>query len=167
MTSELTHKFILDATAGKRMIWQNKQHPNCIYLDERKEVNPDIIGDFRDLKEFKDESFNLIVFDPPHHTQELPSEKRRPNRFTKCYGNPLNPETWAYDIEKGITECLRVLKPYGVLVFKWTTINIKIKTLKHVFPIKPLFGQRVTNGKLKNKTQTWWFIFMKIPEGEI
>jgi hypothetical protein len=59
-------KFILDATAGFRMMWLNKKHPNTIYLDQRPECEPDIVGDFRDLKQFPDESFRLIVFDPQH-----------------------------------------------------------------------------------------------------
>ena len=51
---ELKNKFILDACCGGRMMWFDKQHPNAIYIDFRKEnkgfieavpnfeVNPDI-----------------------------------------------------------------------------------------------------------------------------
>lgn len=48
-------KFILDATAGFRMMWFNKHHPNAIYLDQRPECEPDIVGDFRDLKQFPEQ----------------------------------------------------------------------------------------------------------------
>lgn len=70
-------KFILDASCGGRTIWFNKNHPNALYIDIRKEekgiiwdrpnfeVNPDIQMDFRYLK-FKDKQFKLVVWDPPH-----------------------------------------------------------------------------------------------------
>lgn len=155
---------ILDATASQRMMWFDKDNPNALFLDIRSEVNPDIVGDYRDLKEFADNSFRLVVLDPPHHTKPLPFEKRRPDRFTKCYGLPLNPETWPSDIKKGILEGMRVLMPYGVLIFKWSTINIKVESVIETFPVKPLFGQRMTGHNIDDeKTQTYWFCFMKIP----
>lgn len=40
-------KFILDATAGFRQMWFNKQHPNTVYLDQRPECEPDQIKTFR------------------------------------------------------------------------------------------------------------------------
>ena len=143
----MSEKYILDATAGFRMMWENKEHPHVVYSDIRPECNPNIISDYRDLKEFKDETFRLVVLDPPHHIKPLPYEKKRPDRFTKCYGSPLSPETWPSDIKKGITESLRVLKPFGILLFKWTTIHIKIKNLIEVFPVIPLFGHKITSSK--------------------
>ena len=56
-------KFILDACCGMKYMWMNKNHPNTIYMDIRKEekgfnknrpydnVSPDIMGDFTDLSE--------------------------------------------------------------------------------------------------------------------
>lgn len=67
---------ILDACCGSRMFWFDKHNPYTTYMDIRKEyeelptghvidVNPDIIGDFRDMP-FPDNEFDLVVFDPPH-----------------------------------------------------------------------------------------------------
>lgn len=67
---------ILDACCGSRMFWFDKHNPYTTYMDIRKEyeklptghvidVNPDIIGDFRDMP-FDDNEFDLVVFDPPH-----------------------------------------------------------------------------------------------------
>ncbi|GGH28445.1 hypothetical protein GCM10011418_39120 [Sphingobacterium alkalisoli] len=50
-------KIILDACCGPRMMWFNKNHPDTIYMDIRKEnfvacdsrkieVDPDLIADF-------------------------------------------------------------------------------------------------------------------------
>lgn len=76
-------KKILDVTCGSRSIWFDKAHPAAIFCDRREEehtavwtstnrdserkcvVKPDILCDFTDLP-FEDNSFNLVVFDPPH-----------------------------------------------------------------------------------------------------
>ena len=76
-------KKILDVTCGSRTIWFNKNHPAAIYCDVRDEectgvwkstnrdsertciVHPDVLCDFTDLP-FPDNSFALVVFDPPH-----------------------------------------------------------------------------------------------------
>lgn len=79
----MSNKKILDVTCGSRTIWFNKNHPNAIYCDKRDEaltgiwkstnglsertcyVHPDIQCDFTCLP-FDDNSFSLVVFDPPH-----------------------------------------------------------------------------------------------------
>jgi len=160
------NKFILDATAGYRMMWFNKKHPNCIYLDQRPECEPDIVGDFRDLKEFPDETFKLIVWDPPHILRG--SYKSCISDMSKNFGL-LRPETWTWDLSKGFVELWRVLKQYGILIFKWSTSYISSAQILKLFPEKPLFYQVSSNkykslkGKSK-KSQTLWFCFMKIPE---
>ena len=154
------NKCILDATAGFRMMWFNKQHPNCLYLDKRSECKPDIIGDFRNLSQFKDASFRLIVFDPNHRTIK---DGYPLDRFELTYG-ALLPETWQSEFKKAFTEFWRVLKPYGVLIFKWSTHKISVKEVMNCFSEKPLFGQRTTGTKGKRKSKTYWFCFMKIPE---
>ena len=74
-------KYILDMTCGGRSIWFQKNHPNTIFFDRRDveyeqtfgsnpsarhiRVHPDVMGDFRELP-FEDNTFNLVVFDPPH-----------------------------------------------------------------------------------------------------
>lgn len=72
-------KKILDACCGSRMFWFDKENPNVLFMDKRTEtfyakdrdkirtieVKPDIVGDFTNMP-FKDESFYMVVFDPPH-----------------------------------------------------------------------------------------------------
>ena len=73
---------ILDVTCGSRTMWFNKNHPAAIYTDKRAEelkdvwksgngqserhcvIAPDVRCDFTDLP-FEDNSFALVVFDPP------------------------------------------------------------------------------------------------------
>lgn len=159
-------KFILDACCGWRGFWFNKHHPNCVYIDNRieekgfvisrdnREVKPDILMDFRDLK-FEDKSFKLIVFDPPH----LEGKGFENSIMGKSYG-VLNPDTWRDDLAKGFSECWRVLEDYGILIFKWNDQEIKFKEVLSLFPVDPLFGHKTTNRKV-NRTK--WFCFMKLP----
>ena len=70
-------KLVLDATCGGRMMWFDKQNPIAMFVDQRDvdpgfvqqrpnfSVKPDAIMDFRHL-EFADNTFHLVVFDPPH-----------------------------------------------------------------------------------------------------
>lgn len=158
-------KFILDACCGKRMMWFDKEQVNTIYQDERLDVNPNIVGDFRDLK-YNDKSFKLVIFDPPHIIQK----KIGNSNVAKDYG-VLSPENWKEDLRKGFSECMRVLENYGILIFKWSDCNkysnickdCNIKTILSLIDFKPLFGH--TSRKNKNMiSSTYWFCFMKIPE---
>jgi len=150
-------KFILDATAGFRMIWFNKKHPNCIYLDERPECEPDIVGDFRNLEQFKDETFRLIVFDPPHIIRKPTTNADMIRRY-----GALQPEEWQSTLRNGFKECWRVLKRYGILLFKWNTSNLSASKVLDLFPEKPLFYQNFK--RQGDRIYTTWFCFMKMPE---
>ncbi len=164
-------KFILDACCGGRMMWFDKQHPNALYIDIRKEekglvkqrpnfeVNPDIVMDFRKL-EFPDKRFKLVVWDPPHGTSFSDTSIMK-----KKFGC-LNAETWQDDLKKGFKEIWRVLDDYGVLVFKWNDTDIPYKKVLSRFSENPLFYNITTGPKtLKTKgSRSYWFCFMKIPD---
>jgi hypothetical protein len=59
--------------------------------------------DFRQL-DLPDQSFSLVVFDPPHSTRAGQS-----GWIAFKYGS-LDKNTWREDLRKGFSECLRVLK---------------------------------------------------------
>lgn len=155
-------KFILDACCGTKGMWFNKNHPNTLYIDIRKEasgfikgrkesVEPDYVMDFRNLA-FEDDTFSLVVWDIPHFTN-----LGKTSKFRKFYG-VLDKENWEDDLKKGFAEIWRVLKQQGVLVLKFNNYEIKFKHLLSLFPHEPLFGN-VTNSR--GKAQTKWFLFMK------
>jgi ubiquinone/menaquinone biosynthesis C-methylase UbiE len=112
-------------------------------------VKPDVIGDFREIP-FEDESFRLVVFDPPHlvHIGEN-------SWMCKKYGK-LDPETWGDDLHAGFCECFRVLVHGGFLVFKWNETQIPVEKVVSLSPYAPLFGNRC--GKNGN---THWIVFVK------
>ena len=158
----LDNKFILDACCGPKAMWYNKNHPNTVYIDIRREnlgphrpnqeVNPDMIMDFRKM-EFPDKAFKLVVFEPPH----LRSLGKN-SFFRKKFGC-LNAETWQSDLKKGFSECWRVLEDYGTLIFKWSDSEIPFKKVLELIKEQPLF-YNTTN--YKGTSVTKWFCFMKI-----
>lgn len=147
------------------MFWFDKHHPNTLYIDNREEerglcperpnfcVKPDMIMDFRDLSQFGEKRFKLIVWDPPHIRNLGKNSIMR-----KKFGD-LNAETWKYDLGKGFDELWRVLAVYGVLIFKWNTEDLELKQVLGCFKEKPLFGH--TTG---SKSKTYWMAFMKNPK---
>ena len=70
-----------------------------------------------------------------------PSKTWPENSAYNKYGY-LEKETWQDDLRKGFAECFRVLKPDGVLVFKWNECHIPLKEILPLAPKPPLFGQR-------------------------
>jgi len=151
-------KLILDVCCGSRMFWFDKENSNVEFMDIREEefdiydkhvcVKPTTLGDFRDMP-FQDNSFYLVVFDPPH--LRWAGKKS----IMKAQYGELK-ESWPEDIRKGFEECLRVLKPKGTLIFKWNETQIPLKDILKCFPQEPLFGQKRKN--------THWLVFMKIEE---
>ncbi len=159
----MEEKIILDACCGSRMFWFDKKNPNVLFVDNRHEtvtakdrdktriidVNPDIVADFTNLP-FENDCFHLVVFDPPH--LKTLGEK---SWMAKKYGKL--PENWRELISSGFDECMRVLKPKGTLVFKWSESEVKIAEILSIIPYKPLFGH--TTGR---QGKTIWMCFMKL-----
>lgn len=162
-----TNKKILDACCGSRMMWFDKSNDLVEFGDIRKEtlivtdrsnnkpdgkrvveINPDVMFDFRELP-YDDESFYLIAFDPPHLVQAGKS-----SWLAAKYGKLGT--NWQDDLKKGFNECFRVLKPNGVLIFKWNETQIKLKDVIVCSPHAPLFGN--VAGK---KNGTYWMTFIK------
>lgn len=149
-------KKILDVCCGARMFWFDKENENTIYMDKRQLedtlcdgrkllINPDVIGDFRNIP-YEDNSFKLVIFDPPHLVKAGES-----SWVAKKYGK-LN-DTWPIDIKKGFDECMRVLDKSGVLIFKWNEEQRKLKQILDLIDYKPLIGNK--------RAKTHWLVFMK------
>ncbi|EMM0854936.1 class I SAM-dependent methyltransferase [Morganella morganii subsp. morganii] len=153
-------KPILDMCCGSRMFYFDKENPNVLFCDIRREqhilcdgreldINPDVIADFRNLP-FPDKSFEMVIFDPPHLVRAGENGWQR-----KKYG-ALDKESWRDDLTKGFGEAMRVLKPNGILIFKWNETQIKTSEVLALTDYKPVFGH--PSGKRSN---THWVTFMK------
>ena len=143
------------------MFWFDKSDGRALFVDKRREtcvadtrqgrrtvtVNPDILADFKALP-FPDNTFSLVVFDPPHTSAG-------PNSWTrKKYGTLL--PGWRDEISAGFAECFRVLCPLGTLIFKWNEHRVPVSMVLSLTPEKPLFGQRCGT-----TARTHWIVFMK------
>ncbi|WP_349816644.1 class I SAM-dependent methyltransferase [Acidovorax sp. SUPP3334] len=148
-------------------MWHDRQHPDVVFGDLRHEVvtvtdrshgkqdgtrtlriEPDVAMDFRALP-YKDGTFNLVAFDPPHLLRAGPR-----SWLAAKYGQ-LGPD-WREDLRRGFAECFRVLAPNGVLVFKWNEAQVKVSEVLALTEIDPLFGH--LSG---HKSLTHWLVFMK------
>jgi len=155
---------VLDACCGGRMMWFDKQDPRALFMDIREGVYPvkayarpnkapvvvapDVVASFEDMP-FPDNSFDLVVFDPPHL-----SKLGDTSTLAKTFGKLL--PDWRDSLARGFAECFRVLRPSGTLIFKWCEFEIPIGEMLALTPEKPLFGHR--SGK---RAETHWVAFLK------
>ena len=148
------------------MFWFDKKNPDVEFVDCREfedaqiwksgdgkairycSVKPDTVADFTDLP-FEDETFYLVVFDPPHLVHV-----GKNSWLAKKYGRLTG--DWREMLRKGFSECLRVLKSNGTLVFKWSETDISVKEILNIIGHTPLFGHK--SGK---QAKTHWMCFMK------
>lgn len=161
-------KPVLDACCGSRMFWFDRADSRATFGDIRREshlltdrssrggarqltIDPDVLLDFRDMP-FDDESFHLVVFDPPHLIKN-----GRNGWLAKKYGK-LGTD-WKDDLRAGFKECFRVLRQNGTLIFKWNEFEVPVSEIIALTDVKPLFGNRC--GKA---SKSHWVVFMK-PEG--
>lgn len=164
--AKLTFPPVLDACCAGRAMWFDKKDHRALFMDIRKGtwvvdvgtpgtvgrspivVDPDIVADFTKMP-FPDNTFHLVVFDPPHvKSMEMLGA------VTRKYGVLL--AGWEEVIRGGFEECFRVLIPNGVLIFKWCEVKIPLSDVLKLTPEKPLFGHRSGS-----KAKTHWVAFLK------
>ena len=158
---------VLDACCGPRMMWFDSKDRRALFIDKRQETHlitdklhpgrspcviaPDVVSDFTAMP-FAAESFYMVVFDPPHMKASRAGKR---GRFRKIYG--VLPADWHALLRAGFRECFRVLRPHGMLVFKWSEHCYPLKEVLALTPHKPLFGHRTAR-------TTHWYVFMKDAE---
>ncbi|CUW06684.1 SAM-dependent methyltransferase [Leuconostoc gasicomitatum] len=149
---------VLDMTAGSRMMWFDKHNQLATFVDKRHvheelptghviDVNPDVLADWTLGLPFEDETYNLVLFDPPHLIHAGDN-----SWLAKKYGT-LDSDNWQEIIKLGFDEGMRVLKENGTLVFKWNDSQIPLPDILDVIGQQPLFGQK--------SQKTHWLVFMK------
>jgi SAM-dependent methyltransferase len=166
---QLCFPAVLDACCGPRMMWFDSADKRALFIDKRQEtyavdigtpgtvgrapivVAPDVVADFTRMP-FADETFSVVVFDPPHFAKQHGG--RLKGIMARKYG--FLPVDWQETLRRGFQECFRVLKPRGLLVFKWAELYFTLSQVLELTPHKPLFGHR--SGV---RATTHWCVFLK------
>jgi len=158
-------KPVLDACCGSRMFWFDRHDSRAVFVDNRRErhtlpdisskggsrelvIDPDHVADFTDLP-FADNTFALVVFDPPHF------ERNGSTGWIGLKYGTLKGD-WQTMLRSGFAECFRVLRPDGVMIFKWCDDEIPLSRILAMTPERPLFGHK--SGK---QQKTHWVTFLK------
>lgn len=154
----------IDLCCGPRSYYFDRHDPNTIYGDIRQQtitvtdqshgkiggtrqvtIAPNLLHDFRALP-FADETFTLALFDPPHFTRAGEA-----SYMAAKYG--LLQGDWRTMLAQGFCEAFRVLKPNGVLNFKWNDTHVPLSDILPLAGRKPLLGQK--------RQKTHWLLFVK------
>ena len=160
---------ILDATAGHRTIWYQKNHPFVTFLDKRKgndyyipddknkrpirwKFKPDVVADWTKHIPFDDNEFDVVIFNPPH---KIETRGIKLSNLDVEYGF-FYKDNWKKELKNGIKECFRVLKPKGIFILKWNEVDKPIDEVLSLFPYPPLVGT-----KTGQRTETHWIMFLK------
>lgn len=156
---------VLDVCCGSRMFWYDKTDARAVFVDKRREtvlaadmsvtngersivVDPDVLADFTCLP-FEDGVFSLVVFDPPH-VKSLSETSWLLKKYGALWGD------WQEMIRGGFSECFRVLRPGGTLIFKWSEVQIPLSDVLALTDERPLFGHKTVK-----RAGTHWVAFIK------
>jgi hypothetical protein len=150
-----TQKKVFDACCGSKMFYFDKEDERVLFNDRhpRKavlcdgrifECVPDTEDDFKNLP-YKDNHFDLVIFDPPHIQQA--GKSYMAIKYGTCSRD---------DVIAGFKECWRITA--GTLIFKWNDTGEKVNDLINAFGVQPLAGQRRAGS---GKTNTIWLVFYK------
>ena len=161
---------ILEATASRRSIWYQKNHPFVTFMDIRSgsfdtktknmkfkssrrfKINPDVVSGWKDAP-FPDNYFDMIIFDPPHIIRK--KDKKITSSLEVCYGY-FYEDNYKIIIKEGVNKLFQILRPEGVFILKWCEVDKKVDEILKLFPYKPLVGTQTGQNN-----QTHWILFLK------
>lgn len=145
-------------------VYEARKNPNCI---RAKKLRGELLDKDGNLSAYNCENWAFLL-DAPFpisdrccHVMKKASAHRYEGKTKEKpivkYGQ-LG-ENWREMLHDGFRECMRVLKPDGVLIFKWAETQIPAADVWAAVGERPLFGHH--SGK---KSQTFWGCFMKFED---
>ena len=150
---------LLDASAGNRMMWPNKNPLNTVFMDRNilLKIPPDIFGVW-EYTPFRDNVFFTTLFDPPHKF----------NRTSGFWADPSSPNYYGAEIPRtklitgiyyGTREFLRISQR---LCFKWSDDEISLPRVLSLFPKEwKKILHKTINKKLAHGNLLHWLTFIK------
>jgi len=188
---------VLDATAGNRHIWDEKEDDRVIFIDQEAalEIKPDHVMNNEETI-FPDKRFHTIFYDPPHYFNQksgiyLAKNHEESKAYWAKYDRPQyvrkTPGYYGGDIYKTRQKLLnhigraqhefyRILTDDGCLWFKW---NEGQTEKDQVLPLFVNWKQMISiqcehpyHGLGVRKEgyvppKTWWIMFMKKNNGPV
>jgi hypothetical protein len=147
---------ILDATAGSRAVWFDKNYRDTTYLDlVDRRYHGNELGDCRHTR-FENGEFDIVVFDPPHMNVGPTSS------MAQSYGHFTTHEIREL-VRDAFAEFHRILRADGLVAFKWADHDMSLdKILSPVRGFDRLVGVP-TAMRTKHSSQTFWVLMRKVP----
>ena len=113
---------ILDATYNTGRIWNGSDWP-VVSMDIDPRYGTDIVADNREMPGIEDESYAVVVYDPPHVGPQ--GRDKSAKRFDVDFGATVacgkeHGWTLSYLYPPFLEQAMRVLKPEGLLLAKIT-----------------------------------------------
>jgi len=179
-------KLILDATVNAGRFWSGTGR-KVIGLDCEASHGPTVVGDNRQMP-FKDEAFDVVVYDPPH----IPNQgKDRAKDFNTRFGLVLKASSeqgynFSHLYPPFVKEAYRVLRKHGILLckiadyvhghrFQWAHVELLNLAVAAGFTacdciVKvrkgPITDPRWKNAHHARRQHCYWLVFRKSNECE-
>lgn len=175
---------ILDVTSNQRRMWSGVTGHQVTYLDIDFSVAPTVVGDFKNLP-FRDSSFDVVVFDPPH----LPAAAASPfsdMAFGRRYGLKSSPSGDGIEVQfkPFLAEAERVLRRDGLIFaklkdfvhnhrYQWTLVEWvqAVRNQPGLTPCDLIIKKDPSGGSLKSSkwvnthhvrnSHCWWAVVRK------
>ena len=135
----------LDMTYGKG--WMQKRFPYIEFhnVDVNQSNNPHLVIDWtKKSLPFPDESFDLIIFDPPFIPWRF---QRLTGNLEECFSYWKNTEDMTIGIIKAFLEIKRLLCHNGYCVAKWGNTAKSFDWFERFFSPLELIAVEIANGK--------------------
>ncbi len=148
---------ILDLSAGQSAVWFGDR-PSGVVAVDRRHCTANVLADTRALP-FRDDSFDLAVFDPPH-TNCGPN-----GQMSARYGHSTMAEIRNLILETG-REAARCRRAGGLLALKWSDRDIALTVVMGLMSPqwRPLFGHGVSYRQRRahhtGVSQTSWVMML-------
>jgi hypothetical protein len=152
---------ILDATAGNRHIWGKNKYPEGVVFFDKEtnlKIPADVIGTWDKLP-FPDNSFDCIIFDPPHVTHfsetSIHLNPKEDGKVWGCWwGGFKGKNHMVREIYKAQREFSRVSSR---LCLKWNDNGVGVDPILTLFDRwKLVWLQRYRSNHYQGKSSTFW-----------